>query len=221
MKKILLPLFLIICLNSITRAQVSLGVQGGANLSTLQGEAIQSLNNLVELTNGMVTRQLKPGVAGRIYTTIPLQSAFALETGLSYQQKGYKLTGNFNSSFFKLLNTRADIINTSQYAGIDVLAKAGITKGLSLKAGPQISYLVKNNLNLRSGLLGFNLLNENFDLTANTNRWDIGLTGGLGYKFSNGLSINGYYTQGLSRIDKNQRIKAFNQTAGITIGYEF
>lgn len=92
---------------------------------------------------------------------------------------------------------------------------------MSIKAGPQASYLVKNTLNIRSSVLGFNLINQKVDLTSNTNQWDMGLTGGMSYKFKNGFSLNGYYTHGLSPIDKNANIKAYNRSGGVTVGFEF
>lgn len=221
MKKNLLSLLSMLLFTYIASAQVSFGVQAGGNVSTLKGDAIQSLNNVFDITNGIVDQKSKFGFTGRAYASLPISQSFGIETGLSYQQKGYKISGDFNSTFLKLLNTKADLINTSHYIGLDALAKVNISEGLSIKAGPQISYLAKNNLNIRSSILGFNLLNQDFDLTSNTNIWDMGLTGGISYKVSNGITINGYYTHGLSPIDKNANIKAYNRSGGITVGFEF
>lgn len=221
MKKNLLSLLSMLLFTYIASAQVSFGVQAGGNVSTLKGDAIQSLNNVFDITNGIVDQKSKFGFTGRAYASLPISQSFGVETGLSYQQKGYKISGDFNSTFLKLLNTKADLINTSHYIGLDALAKVNISEGLSIKAGPQISYLAKNNLNIRSSILGFNLLNQDFDLTSNTNIWDMGLTGGISYKVSNGITINGYYTHGLSPIDKNANIKAYNRSGGITVGFEF
>lgn len=202
-------------------AQVSFGVQAGGNVSTLKGDAIQSLNNVFDITKGIVDQKSKFGFSGRAYAAIPVDKTFGVETGLSYQQKGYKVSGDFNSTFLKLLNVKADLINTSSYIGLDALAKVSPVEGLSIKAGPQINFLVKNDLNIRSSVLGFNLLNQHIDITDNTNKVDMGLTGGISYKFSNGISLNGFYTHGLSAIDKNANIKAFNRSGGVTIGFEF
>ncbi|MGE5106158.1 MAG: porin family protein [Sphingobacteriales bacterium] len=221
MKKNLLSLLSMLLFTYIASAQVLFGVQAGGNVSTLKGDAIQSLNNVFDITNGIVDQKSKFGFTGRAYASLPISQSFGVETGLSYQQKGYKISGDFNSTFLKLLNTKADLINTSHYIGLDALAKVNISEGLSIKAGPQISYLAKNNLNIRSSILGFNLLNQDFDLTSNTNIWDMGLTGGISYKVSNGITINGYYTHGLSPIDKNANIKAYNRSGGITVGFEF
>lgn len=221
MKKFLLSFIIVFATAYSSTAQVSFGVQAGGNVSTLKGDAIKSLNNLFDITNGMVDQTSKFGFSGRTYASIPVDKSFGVETGLSYQQKGYKITGDFNSTFLKLLNAKADLVNTSQYIGLDALAKVTPTEGLSIKVGPQVSYLVKNNLKIRSSVLGFNLLNQDVDLTSNTNEWDFGLTGGIGYKFKNGVSLNGFYTHGLSPIDKNSNIKAYNRSGGVTVGFEF
>lgn len=221
MKKNLLVFIVLLVSAFSSTAQVSFGVQAGGNVSALKGDAIKSLNNLFDITNGIVDQTSKFGFSGRTYASIPIDKSFEVETGVSYQQKGYKITGDFNSTFLKLLNARADLINTSQYIGLDALAKVTPAEGLSIKAGPQVSYLVKNNLKIRSSVLGFNLLNQNVNLTSNTNEWDFGLTGGIGYKFKNGISLNGYYTHGLSPIDKNATVKAYNRSGGVTVGFEF
>lgn len=221
MKKVLPGLILVLAIAYSSTAQVKFGVQAGANVSTLKGDAIQSLNNVFDITKGMVDQTSKYGFAGRAYATFPVDKMFGVETGLSYQQKGYKVAGDFSSTFLKLLNAKADLINTSNYIGLDAMATIAPAEGLSIKAGPQINYLANNSLRIKSSVLGFNLLNEKVDLTSNTNPWDFGLTGGIGYKFKNGVSVNGYYTHGLSPIDKNANIKAYNRSGGITLGFEF
>ena len=221
MKKFLFSIAALLTVVFISNGQVKFGVQAGANVSTLKGDAIQSLNNVFDITKGIVDQTSKYGFSGRAYASIPVDKMFGVETGLSYQQKGYRIAGDFNSTFLKLLNVRADLINTSHYIGLDALANVTPVNGLSIKAGPQVSYLVKNNLNVRSSVLGFNLINRDIDLTSNTNQFDVGLTGGIGYTFKNGISLNGYYTHGLSPIDKNSSIRAFNRSGGIMVGFEF
>jgi len=98
--------------------------------------------------------------------------------------------------------------------------RANLGGGLQLFAGPQFSYLMKANLNTTAGLLGIDLLDNNMDVTNNFNRWDVGVTGGLGYKLSNGININASYDYGLSKIDKNQNTKAYNNAFKIGIGIE-
>ena len=92
--------------------------------------------------------------------------------------------------------------------------------GLQVFAGPQFSYLMKANLNTTAGLLGIDLLNRNMDVTENFNRWDAAVTGGVGYTFGKGINIRASYEHGLSKIDKNQNTKAYNNAIKVGIGIE-
>jgi hypothetical protein len=42
------------------------------------------------------------------------------------------------------------------------------------------------------------------DATAQFNKWDLGLTGGVGYQFTSGLNIMASYDYGLSKLDANK-----------------
>ena len=53
------------------------------------------------------------------------------------------------------------------------------------------------------------------------NSIDVGLTGGLGYQFNNGFSISASYDHGLSRLDKNENFKAYNQAVKVGVGFTF
>ena len=88
-------------------------------------------------------------------------------------------------------------------------------------AGPQISYLASANLKTTAGVLGINLLNKTMDATSQFNRWDAGVTGGIGYQFSNGLNISASYDYGLSKVDASRRVNAYNNAIKLGIGINF
>ena len=102
-------------------------------------------------------------------------------------------------------------------SSITILLK-GNFGGFQIFAGPQISYLAQSNLKTSAGVLGVNLLNKTVDVTSAFNRWDVGLTGGIGYQFANGLSLSASYDYGLSKVDANQSVNAFNRAIKIGIG---
>jgi hypothetical protein len=72
-----------------------------------------------------------------------------------------------------------------------------------------------------AGLLGVSLFKTNMDVTDNFNKADLGITGGVGYTFPNGFSINAGYDHGLSRLDKNSNFKSYNRTFKAGIGFRF
>ena len=86
---------------------------------------------------------------------------------------------------------------------------------------PQVSFLVKNNLKLDAGILGFSLFSRNLDITNNFNKTDIALAGGAGYQFDNGFNINAGYDYGLSKVDKNSNFKAYNRVVKVSVGFSF
>jgi len=62
---------------------------------------------------------------------------------------------------------------------------------------------------------------EKRDATNQFNRWDAGLTGGIGYQFTNGLNIMASYDYGLMKMDANENVKAYNRGIKLGIGVNF
>jgi len=216
-KQILLLIFIVT--STITFAQVnpSFGVRAGLTSSGMRGDAVTSLNNLLNFSNGMITTSNRTGFFAGTYVNIPVSNGISVEPALYYSQKGYELKGALNVKGMDFLGANAKAQLQSQYIDIPVLLKANVG-GLQLFAGPQFSYLTKADLKTTAGVLGINLLNSTMDATSQFNRWDAGLTGGIGYQFSNGLNIMASYDYGLSKADANQNLKACNNSIKIGIG---
>ena len=204
-----------------TKAQITYGVQAGATIANWKGDALQSLNNVVDLSNGFITTKSKTGISIGGYLNIPLSDKISFEPGLQYAQKGYTMQGNLKIDALKFLGVNASAKVEAHYIDVPLVLKAEVAKGLSIYAGPQLSYLVKNNLHLNAGVLGISLYNNKIDITDNFNRLDMGIAGGIGYKFDNGFNIKAGYDYGLSKLDKNDNFKAYNRVAKITVGFSF
>ena len=131
------------------------------------------------------------------------------------------MQGDLKIDALKFLGVNASAKVEAHYIDIPLVLKAELAKGLSIYAGPQVSYLVKNNLHLNAGVLGISLYNDRLDITDNFNRVDMGLAGGIGYKFDNGFNIKAGYDYGLSKLDKNDNFKAYNRVAKISVGFSF
>lgn len=202
-------------------AQVTYGIGAGLNHSTLKGDAVGSLENLVDLTNGMITSQPRNSFYIGGFVEMPLGERISLQPGVYYSQKGYTLKGNLLADKFDFLGVSAKAQLQSHYIDIPLVIKAEVAKGLQIYAGPQLSYLVKNNLRMDAGILGISLVNTNMDVTDNFNKADIAITGGASYTFDNGFFINGGYDHGLSRLDKNSNLKSYNRNVKVGIGFRF
>jgi hypothetical protein len=201
--------------------QTSFGIKAGVNNSSWKGDATQSLNDLMAVTNGYLSTGTRTGFYAGGFAEIPVGNKFSIEPGLYYSQKGYEVKGELSIDKIDFLGASATATLQSHYIDMPVLVKAEVARGLKIYAGPQLSYLVKNNLNLRAGALGFDVLNTNMDVTNQFKTVDVSLVGGVGYKFDNGLSIEAGYDHGLSRIDKNSNFKSYNRTFKVGLGFTF
>jgi hypothetical protein len=219
-KKILL--FCSLAFSTIIFAQTSpsFGVRAGLSSAKMSGDAANNLNDLLDFTNGGVTTNSHTGFFGGGYVNIPLTGQLSVEPALYYTQKGYELRGELNVKGLDFLGANAKAKLTSNYIDLPILLKGNFS-GFQVFAGPQISYLTKADLRTTAGLLGFNLLNKTMDGTEQFNRWDAGITGGVGYQFANGLNITAAYDHGLSKADKNQNMEAYNRSFKVGLGISF
>jgi len=218
--KILLFSLLAISTGSMAQSPIKFGVKAGMTVSTMQGDAVKSLNGLLDYTNGMVTTGSRTGFFGGVNANIPMDNVLSIEPGIYFSQKGYELKGALNVKGLEFLGANAKAQLQSQYIDIPVLLKANIS-GLQLFAGPQVSYLLKSDLRTTAGLLGINLLNSKMDATNQFNRWDAALTGGVGYAFSNGLNVSASYDYGLMKADKGKSMDIYNRGFKVGLGINF
>ncbi len=221
MKKFIIATAVLALLITAATAQTTFGVQAGVINSNFKGDALNSLNNVVDLTNGIITTKSKTGFTIGGYASIPIADKFYFEPGISYAQKGYAMQGALKIDALKFLGANASAKVEAHYIDVPLVLKAEVAKGLSIYAGPQVSYLVKNNLHVNAGVLGISLYNSRLDITDNFNRIDMGITGGIGYKLNNGLNFKAGYGHGLSKLDKNDNFKAYNRAVKLTVGFTF
>lgn len=214
---ILLLNFLFISTFSFAQVTPAFGVKAGVLSSGMRGDAVDNFNSILDFTKGKVTAKDFTGFFAGGFASLPMSENLSFEPGIYYSLKGYELDGAIGLKGMDFLGVNAKAILQSQYVDVPVLLK-GNFGGFQIFAGPQISYLAQSNLKTTAGVLGINLLNKSMDVTSQFNRWDVGLTGGIGYEFANGLSLSASYDYGLSKVDANQNINAFNRAIKVGIG---
>ena len=219
-KRILLLCSLAFSTMLFAQTNTSFGIRAGVSSATMRGEAANNLNDLLDFAQGHITTNGRTGFFGGGYVNIPLSEQLSVEPALYYSQKGYELRGDLNLKGLEFLGANAKAKLTSSYIDMPLLLKGNFS-GFQVFAGPQISYLTKADLRTTAGLLGFNLLNKTMDATEDFNRWDAGITGGVGYQFSNGLNISAAYDHGLSKADKNKNMEAYNRSFKLGLGISF
>ena len=205
---------------AMAQAGPSFGIRGGVTSSRMKGEAVNSLQNLIEYTNGAITSNNRTGFFGGGFVNIPLGGPVSVEPGVFYAQKGYELNGSMSVKGAEVLSAKGQAQLTSHYIDIPLLLKAEMG-GFQVFAGPQVSYLAKADLKTTAGVLGFNILNRTMDASEEFNRWDAGITGGVAYQFANGFQVMGAYDHGLSKVDANKQFESYNRSFKVGVGYRF
>jgi hypothetical protein len=219
-KKICFSIISVLMINSLY-AQVTYGIRSGINYATWKGDDVQIIEDLLDKTDGYVVAKGRTGMHIGGYVHIPISEVFAFEPGLGYSKKGYSLKGDFQIPVLKYFNINARAQVQSHYIDIPLVMRANVYKGLNVYAGPQVSYLVRSTLNAKLGVLGITLFNRGFGITERFNKLDMGLTGGIGYQFDNGLNLQAGYDYGLSKLDKNDNYSAYNRVVKVSVGFSF
>ena len=202
------------------KPQPTFGIRAGISSSGMRGDAVTSLNNLLNYSNGMVTSNDHTGFFAGVYASIPAGINFSIEPGIYYSEKGYDLAGALNVKGAEFLNANAKAQLQSSYIDMPILLK-GNFGGFQIFAGPQFSYLSKATLHTTAGLLGINLLSNDMDATSQFNRWDAGLTGGIGYQFAKGINLTASYDYGLTKVDANKNLNAYTHAIKLGVGISF
>lgn len=107
------------------RGKAKFGVKVGANYS-----------NNYDSKGEEFTAESKVGMAGGVFLAIPLGKVFGIQPEILYSQKGFKETGQFLGSNYTLTRT-------TDFIDVPLLVSVKPVKFLTLHAGPQYSYLMK------------------------------------------------------------------------------
>ncbi len=219
-KKILLILFVVISTHSFSQSKISYGFRAGVSSADMRGDAVESLDGLIDFADGYLSTGKRTGFFTGTYVDFPLGKILTVEPGLNYTQKGYQLKGSLKVKGVDILGVNAKAQLQMNYIEIPVLLKANIG-GFNLFAGPQISYLLNADLRASAGALGFNILSTKIPATSQFNHWDAGITGGVGYQFSNGINLMASYDHGLSKVDAGNKFTAYNRAVKVGVGFSF
>ncbi|HEX8334688.1 MAG TPA: porin family protein [Segetibacter sp.] len=219
-RQILLAALILTSTFSFAQVKPDFGIRGGLSSAGMRGEAVNNLQNLLDFADGMITTNDRLGFFAGAYSAISVSKVISIEPALYYTQKGYTMTGDLNIKGAEFIGANAKASLNASYIDLPVLIKANV-KGLQLFAGPQVSYLMQADLKTTAGVLGFNLFNRKMNATEQFNRWDAGVTGGIGYQFANGINIMASYDHGLSKVDADKNLESYNRSFKVGLGMSF
>jgi len=220
-RKILFTIIFSVTMMNVIHAQVSYGIRNGINFAKWQGDDLQVIEDLLYKTDGYLVTKGITGIHIGGYVHIPISEVFSFEPGLQYSKKGYSIKGDFQIPALKYFGINLGAQVQSHYIDIPLTLKANVYKGFQVYGGPQVSYLVRSTLNAKLGVLGISIFNRGFGITERFNKVDLGLTGGVGYKFENGINLQAGYDYGLSKLDKNDNYAVYNRVVKVSVGYTF
>ncbi len=151
------------------------GVKGGLNLSNFTGS--ESDSNFITSYH-----------AG-VFAEFSVLDIVGFQPEVLYSSQGAEV------------NVTKEIVNLS-YLSVPLLFKLYLFEKFSLEAGPQFSYLVKDDFNY-----------------TKINKFDASAVGGLGFKVTENLFLQGRYIFGITEIPEGIAIK--NQLFQASVGYSF
>jgi len=219
-KQILLAAAIAFSTFSFAQTAPSFGIRAGVVSSDMRGDAVSSLENMLDFSGGAIRSSGNTGFYAGGFANIPVSSLISVEPGIYYSQKGYGLKGELSLKGVEFLGAQAEAALNTTYIDVPVVLKANIN-GFQVFAGPQVSYLTRAELRTTAGALGFNVLDQKMDATGQMNRWDAGITGGIGYQFSNGLHLSASYDHGLSKVNSGKNLESYNKAFKVGLGMTF
>jgi len=138
--------------NADFREKISFGIKAGVNLSNVYDSEGEQFN-----------ADPKLGLAAGIFVALPLGKYFGVQPEILFSQKGYKGTGS-------LLGSSYSYSYTSNYIDVPLLFAFKPVSLITILAGPQYSFLVKDTYTFNSALINLEQENEfeNDNIRKNT-----------------------------------------------------
>ena len=204
----------------IVQAQTSIGLRLGVNLATWYS----SPKYIMVDDGATLTEPLSLGRAIAVAVEFKLTDKFAIQSELSYMQKGYTFVSSYNS-------TEVKVFYQCNYFELPILFKTtfGSEKfKIGVLAGPSFNYLNsvlasqtrKSNGNTDSSTREIDLNNSIFDV----NRFDLGLVLGVQPTYHIGergrIFFDARYELGFLNVFKDvSNNSVLNLCLGLSLGY--
>lgn len=203
MKKILLSLSAVFVFGLTNAQEINFGVKAGLNLATLTGDIDDAKS--------------KTGFHVGAVAEFKLTDNFSIQPELLYSAQGAKT--EYSESAFGMTVTAEEDMKIN-YLTLPVMAKYYVIEGLSIQAGPQISYLLSAEYDYEVSGGGMSESGTE-DIKDDLKSIDFGLAAGVGYELPMGLFFQGRYVVGLSNIVDADEADLKNQVIQFSVGFKF
>ena len=174
------------------------GIKGGLNISGFSGKDANQANfkDRTDIHLGLLSE-------------IMLGEQFALQPEIIYSSQGGKSsTPGFNELSGEDFTFKVD------YISLPVILKYFILPGFSIEAGPRFSFLIDSRVDATTSDGA-----TTTDITNSTEKFDLGVAGGLGYELPLGFILQARYLRGFSNIYEDVDYR--NSLIQLSLGYKF
>ena len=190
--KFLIATVLVAFSTSAIAQEVNFGVKAGTNLNTVSAKVDGEKEDDTEMTVGLLVGA---------FADINFNETFALETGLQFEQKGFKLE---NTDYGVTVNTTANV----NYLTIPVNFRVNVPAGENnfyMLAGPSVGIGLSGKLKAEAKSNGMKVSDsESIEFgdsdDSDLKRVNIGVGFGIGFELACNLGIRVGYDLGVSNL---------------------
>ena len=226
MKKIL-SVVLLTVLSTVSFAQNPVGrftvyPKLGVNLAQMSEAEFY-----VEGSDYVTTTQMKQGFTGGVEVAYQVIQPLSVSVAAMFSNQGVKYK-DFSMSTDDTFESWSDVAYSMNYLNLPFMANLYVTKGLALKVGVQVGFLMQSQF--RSRVEYGKKVGEMWQTTVETtkmntkdifNTVDFSLPIGISYEYKN-IVLEARYTIGLSNLYKvDNELSTRHQMLTFTLGYGF
>jgi hypothetical protein len=175
MKNIILILFAMAASTTIVSAQDNTNTDAREKLA-IGGKLGANYSNIYDSNTKDFNANPKGGFAAGGFLSIPIGKYLGIQPEVLYSQRGFKGTGTYVASTY-------DLNRTLSYLDIPILFAFKPTRSLTILAGPQYSYLLKQRDEFSNSSM--TVVQQQEFKNDNIRRNTFCLTGGLDFNFNN------------------------------------
>ncbi len=212
MKKVLL-LLVVVFISTVGFSQVKFGIKGGLSTSNVNRTHLST----IDTNYGARTT----GVAG-VFARFQLKDKLAFQPELLYSMQGVFYD---DYSWSNGSDSRHDYVYKLDYINLPLIFRYYLVEGFSFNLGPQLSYLISakqdGDYGTGSNSSSSDTPVDDVDVKDDFESYDLGLSGGFGYDFDFGLTLDARYTYGFIKMRPESSINWHNSVFQFTAGWAF
>jgi len=198
MKKVKLSLLVIMCLagaGAFAQAQLSIGLKAGPNFANLN------------VHDANATYQSRTGWHGGAFVLIKVAKV-GIQPEVLFSQQGSTIKYNQQ-------NLKANY----SYVNVPIIVKLYTVLGINLQIGPQFGFLTKAESDYDP--VTQQRFSSTQDVKSAYKKSDVSLAMGVGWDLPFGLTLDGRYNLGLTKLNDNASVQETkNQVWQVSVGYK-